>query len=164
MEDKRAGDGSAARPGCDFCTPDQRASWRYPCQDFANVTEFVGIDTWELDTRVVNLTGDWFACSACRDLIEANRWDGVKERYLDAAKARVPDGIAADVWGHLVDMELAYAGEKMLEGFRANRKPGPPEPVRDRDRPAPGNPEPTPWPEPCGMWNPAEHDDAERDL
>ena len=80
------------------------------------------------------LRGDWYACDPCRDLIEANRWPDVLDRHTELTRARpLPDGT------HVAWTPAQEAGErdvinKVLEGFRDYRKPGPPEPVVEIER------------------------------
>jgi hypothetical protein len=58
---------------CDFCTG-PAPGWRYPARDF-------GTEPW-------GSVGDWSACDACHDLIEAGLWAKVTYRALKSYPSR----------------------------------------------------------------------------
>jgi len=57
---------------CDFCSS-QDVHWSYDCPDFS-LTLPSG-EPW-------GSTEGWAACDACHDFIEANDWDGLRERAV----------------------------------------------------------------------------------
>jgi hypothetical protein len=123
-------DASASPPGCDFCSVEEPAAWRYLCEDF---TQAVGLQERPIEL-VIDAVDDWLACSPCRDLIEADRWPELLERYLEVEMTRVPPELTADVWARHVDVNVRDALQKLFEGFRDHRVPGPPQPVVELDR------------------------------
>jgi hypothetical protein len=55
---------------CDFCS-DAEVKWSYPANDFIELSSMWGS------------AGDWAACDACHDLIEAGNQRGLSERSVE---------------------------------------------------------------------------------
>jgi hypothetical protein len=70
---------------CDFCAA-APAAWRYPTRGGQLATALIG------DTLVIVPGGDWHACPACHQLVEAGQWDTLSVR------ARLPHDQGAALW------------------------------------------------------------------
>jgi hypothetical protein len=121
-------------PVCDFCTSDG-ARWTYPCEDFTNTTHLLDSSGEVVTTMETELRSDWYACNPCHNKIEANRWPAVLDRHVKVIQARpFPDGTVKPWTPEQVAGERAVI-DRVFEGFRECRKPGPPEPVVEREGP-----------------------------
>jgi hypothetical protein len=59
---------------CDFCGSAEVA-WQFPCE------------TWDIENPVApglthRMLDSWMACTPCRDLVDADDWDGLLARVL----------------------------------------------------------------------------------
>jgi hypothetical protein len=79
---------------CDFCNNFEPA-WEYPCKDFITLSRslddpgtLIGPEVEDMpDTPRKPLSesrGEWLACGACHDLIEANKLAELAKRCADA--------------------------------------------------------------------------------
>lgn len=68
---------------CDFCSTPDDVAWTYPCEDFVVAGLVPGLPN---EVKV----GDWAACEACHDLIEAGAWAEVGKRAVDHHVERHP--------------------------------------------------------------------------
>jgi hypothetical protein len=136
-------------PTCDFCTAEGEAAWRYPCEDFTNVSHLVNSETGQRHTVTTELRGDWYACDPCRDMIEAHGWRHVLDRHVDITRDRE---LLGGSWTPEMEAAERVVVTKAFEGVRECRKPGPPEPVNPRTYHAPPVTPPPPRrpPEPPG--------------
>ena len=99
---------------CDFCSKEGREEiWSYPCADFIYGIEIAGYPKGASK-------GEWAACQTCHELIEADDYDGLLRRAVDAEIGKSPE------LSQYRPMFLAMVGE-IHKGFRANRT-GAPEP------------------------------------
>lgn len=80
------------------------------------------------------LRGDWYACDPCRDMIEANRWPDVLDRHAELIHARPLPDRTTMTWTPEQETAERAVIDKVFEGFREYRKPGPPEPVVEIER------------------------------
>jgi hypothetical protein len=101
---------------CDFCaaTP---AAWRYPVWGGQLAPVLIG------EVLVVIPGGDWYACPACRHLVEAGQWDTLSER------ARLPQDRGAALWA---SFQTSRAGAPILLDPQAPKDHGQAEDERGR--------------------------------
>ncbi|HEY2957669.1 MAG TPA: hypothetical protein VGM21_05610 [Actinomycetota bacterium] len=83
--DRRSTHGSGRVRSCDFCAA-APAAWRYPARVGQLATVLIG------DALVIVPGGDWHACPACHDLVQAGQWDAL------SARARLPGDQGAALW------------------------------------------------------------------
>lgn len=85
---------------CDFCCA-AAPEWSYPCRDF-----HIPILNLPVKTVDYNLIGWWAACEQCKDLIDAEDWEGTARRYV------INQGLEADsridAWFSLVELHQAF--------------------------------------------------------
>ncbi len=70
---------------CDFCAA-APATWRYPTRGDRLATVLIG------KVLVIVPGGDWHACPACHDLVQAEQWDAL------SARARLAGDQGAALW------------------------------------------------------------------
>jgi hypothetical protein len=96
--DPRGADPTRRARTCDFCaaTP---AVWRYPTRGDQLTTVRIG------EVLVIVPGGDWHACPACHQLVQAGRWEALSVR------ARLPHDQGAALWA---SFQAARAGTPTL--------------------------------------------------
>jgi len=66
---------------CDFCDQKEIAK-SYACPDFDIESIFLNLDKRETSSLVSHSIGHWGACTTCAALIDADKWDELRERSL----------------------------------------------------------------------------------
>ena len=94
---------------CDFCSApgEEEDAWTYPCASFKYGIEIPGYPKGASK-------GEWAACQACHELIDADDYDSLLRRAVDAEIAKSPE------LKKFRPMFLAMVGE-IHNGFRAHR-------------------------------------------
>lgn len=107
---------------CDFCSAPPK--WWYKTDSF-QVMVIAQITGLPADQQVcLNIDGDWAACDACKDLIEAKDWDALVTRSLETMPR---EGV--EVPAYMRDFVMT-----LHKRFREELHPGGPRPAEEKGK------------------------------
>ena len=108
---------------CDFCL-DPHPIWNFGCRDFVDHQSVTPDPAQDIGVAL----GDWAACTKCKELIVADRWDALADRSIQGQINHNPDAAAAYAASPAIMFMNRMGMMELHQQFKQARL-GPPAPI-----------------------------------